>query len=46
MSIAGTDEFHAYHCYLPLYVFAGKTMLACMLQRGQTLDFDAIFIYF
>jgi len=31
-------EFHAYYdhyCYLPLYVFAGKAMLACVLRRSR-----------
>lgn len=31
-------EFHAYydsHCYLPLYVFSGKAMLACVLRRSR-----------
>ena len=31
-------EFHAYydsHCYLPLYVFCGKAMLACVLRRSR-----------
>ena len=31
-------EFHAYYdhyCYLPLYVFAGKSMLACVLRRSR-----------
>ena len=31
-------EFHAYydhHCYLPLYVFCGQAMLACMLRRSR-----------
>jgi hypothetical protein len=32
------SEFHAYYdhyCYLPLYVFAGKAMLACVLRRSR-----------
>jgi len=31
-------EFHAYYdhyCYLPLYVFCGKAMLACLLRRSR-----------
>lgn len=31
-------EFHAYYdhyCYLPLYVFCGKAMLACVLRRSR-----------
>lgn len=31
-------EFHACydsHCYLPLYVFCGKAMLACVLRRSR-----------
>jgi hypothetical protein len=31
-------EFHAYydhHCYLPLYVFAGKSLLACVLRNSR-----------
>jgi hypothetical protein len=31
-------EFHAYydsHCYLPLYVFCGRAMLACVLRRSR-----------
>lgn len=31
-------EFHAYYdhyCYLPLYVFAGQAMLACVLRRSR-----------
>jgi hypothetical protein len=31
-------EFHAYYdhyCYLPLYVFSGKAMLACVLRRSR-----------
>lgn len=31
-------EFHAYydsHCYLPLYVFCGQAMLACVLRRSR-----------
>ena len=31
-------EFHAYydhHCYLPLYVFCGHAMLACVLRRSR-----------
>ena len=31
-------EFHAYydeHCYLPLYVFCGQAMLACLLAAQQ-----------
>lgn len=31
-------QFHAYYdryCYLPLYVFAGKSMLACVLRRSR-----------
>lgn len=31
-------EFHAYYdhyCYLPLYVFAGRAMLACVLRRSR-----------
>lgn len=31
-------EFHAYYdhyCYLPLYVFAGKAMLACVLRKSR-----------
>lgn len=31
-------EFHAYYdhyCYLPLYVFAGHAMLACVLRRSR-----------
>lgn len=31
-------EFHAYYdhyCYLPLYVFAGKSLLACVLRRSR-----------
>lgn len=31
-------EFHAYydhHCYLPLYVFCGDAMLACVLRRSR-----------
>lgn len=31
-------EFHAYydhHCYLPLYVYCGKAMLACVLRRSR-----------
>jgi hypothetical protein len=31
-------QFHAYYdhyCYLPLYVFAGKAMLACVLRRSR-----------
>lgn len=31
-------EFHGYydqHCYLPLYVFCGQTMLACYLRRSR-----------
>jgi Transposase DDE domain group 1 len=31
-------EFHAYYdhyCYLPLYVFCGKAMLACILRRSR-----------
>lgn len=32
------SEFHAYYdhyCYLPLYVFAGKAMLACILRKSR-----------
>jgi hypothetical protein len=32
------SEFHAYYdhyCYLPLYVFAGQAMLACVLRRSR-----------
>jgi len=32
------SEFHAYYdhyCYLPLYVFAGRAMLACVLRRSR-----------
>ena len=32
------SEFHAYYdhyCYLPLYVFCGKSMLACVLRRSR-----------
>lgn len=32
------SEFHAYydhHCYLPLYVFCGQAMLACVLRRSR-----------
>jgi len=31
-------EFHAYYdhsCYLPLYVFCGKALLACVLRRSR-----------
>ena len=31
-------QFHAYydsHCYLPLYVFCGQAMLACLLRPSQ-----------
>lgn len=31
-------EFHAYydaHCYLPLYVFCGHSLLACVLRRSR-----------
>jgi hypothetical protein len=31
-------QFHAYydhHCYLPLYVFCGQAMLACVLRRSR-----------
>jgi hypothetical protein len=31
-------EFHAYYdhyCYLPLYVYCGKAMLACVLRRSR-----------
>lgn len=31
-------EFHAYydhHCYLPLYVFCGDALLACVLRRSR-----------
>jgi hypothetical protein len=31
-------EFHAYydqHCYLPLYVFCGQHLLACVLRRSR-----------
>lgn len=31
-------EFHGYYgsyCYLPLYVFCGKAMLACLLRRSR-----------
>lgn len=31
-------EFHAYYdhyCYLPLYVYAGRDMLACVLRRSR-----------
>lgn len=31
-------EFHAYYdhyCYLPLYVYCGKSMLACVLRRSR-----------
>lgn len=31
-------EFHAYYdhyCYLPLYVYAGQAMLACVLRRSR-----------
>jgi hypothetical protein len=31
-------EFHAYydqHCYLPLYVFCGQSLLACVLRRSR-----------
>jgi hypothetical protein len=31
-------QFHAYYdsyCYLPLYVFCGKAMLACVLRRSR-----------
>jgi Transposase DDE domain group 1 len=31
-------QFHAYydhHCYLPLYVFCGQSMLACYLRRSR-----------
>jgi hypothetical protein len=31
-------QFHAYYdsyCYLPLYVFAGRAMLACVLRRSR-----------
>ena len=31
-------EFHAYydhHCYLPLYVFCGQAMVACVLRRSR-----------
>jgi hypothetical protein len=31
-------EFHAYYdhyCYLPLYVYRGKAMLACVLRRSR-----------
>ena len=33
-----SGEFHAYydhHCYLPLYVFCGQAMLACLLRRSR-----------
>jgi hypothetical protein len=33
-----SSEFHAYydhHCYLPLYVFCGQAMLACVLRRSR-----------
>jgi hypothetical protein len=32
------SQFHAYydhHCYLPLYVFCGQAMLACVLRRSK-----------
>lgn len=32
------SEFHGYydhHCYLPLYVFCGQAMLACVLRRSK-----------
>ena len=32
------SQFHAYydhHCYLPLYVFCGQTMLACVLRPSN-----------
>jgi hypothetical protein len=29
------SEFHAYHCYLPLYVFGGQAMLACVQRRSR-----------
>ena len=32
------SEFHAHYdsyCYLPLYVFAGRAMLACVLRRSR-----------
>ena len=32
------SQFHAYydsHCYLPLYVFCGQAMLACVLRRSR-----------
>ena len=32
------SEFHAYynqHCTLPLYVFCGQAMLACVLGRSR-----------
>jgi hypothetical protein len=31
-------EFHGYydqHCYLPLYVFCGRSLLACVLRRSR-----------
>ena len=31
-------EFHAYydqHCYLPLYMFCGQSLLACVLRRSR-----------
>tara|TARA_R110002167_G_scaffold127259_2_gene308718 strand:+ start:1732 stop:1947 length:216 start_codon:yes stop_codon:yes gene_type:complete len=31
-------QFHAYYdhyCYLPLYVFAGKSLLACVLRNSR-----------
>jgi len=31
-------EFHGYydhHCYLPLYVYCGKALLACVLRRSR-----------
>ena len=33
-----SSEFHAYydhHCYLPLYVFCGQAMLACVLRHSR-----------
>jgi len=31
-------EFHAYYdppCYLPLYVYCGKSLLACLLRNSR-----------
>ena len=35
---SGMLEFHGYYdhyCYLPLYVFCGKALLACLLRRSR-----------